>query len=236
MKNFFISCAVAMSLLGCAGQQNVETDIVIEPTLKEASIAGITFDNSYFYTNGVFDKEKAKDAVVALMKYHNYPTIDGIRDMLWVSDYGCGNFAQLGLAAICPINNTEDLYMLQDLFLLPGQMLPEHWHEKPSNLPVKMEAWFIRSGSSYIAGIGEDNMASFPEVVIPKSHMDGTVTEKHVVNATPGMTVKLQKAKTRHWQYGGKEGAIMSEVANVHSDKDVRHSEKVANDDFLKSL
>ena len=198
------------------------------------NIKSIQFDNEFFYTDGQFNVEKAKDAVIALMEYHNYPVYEGIREQLWVSDYGTGQFTKLGLAAICPINNEQDLYMLQDLFLLPGQMLPEHWHEKPAgNLPVKMEAWFIRHGSSYVVGEGEDNMSSFPEIVVPKCHVNGTVSVKHVEYAKPGMTLKLNRETARHWQFAGKEGAIMSEVANVHSNPDVHHSDKAINDNFL---
>ena len=199
----------------------------------EKNLKSITFDNSYFYTDGKFNEDKAKDAVIALMEYHNYPVYDGIREQLWVSDYGTGEFTKLGLAAICPINNEKDLYMLQDLFLLPGQMLPEHWHEKPDNLPVKMEAWFLRNGSSYVAGEGVDNLSSFPEVVIPSCHLNGKVNARHVELSTPGKTLKLNKEGERHWQFAGKEGAIMSEVANVHSNIKVRHSDKGINDHFL---
>lgn len=205
----------------------------ITTNLGAQDLKSITFSNDYFYTNGEFNEERAKDAVIALMKYHNYPVFENIREMLWVSDYGTGQFAKLGLAAICQINNTEDLYMLQDLYLLPGQMLPEHWHEKPKGLPVKMEAWFIRNGLSYVVGEGEDNLSSFPEIVIPECHMNGEVTVKHVVAAKPGETVKLNRETARHWQFAGKEGAIMSEVANVHSNEKVRHSDKGINDHFL---
>lgn len=197
------------------------------------NIESITFSNDDFYTDGKFDQDKAKDAVIALMEYHYYPVFDSIREQLWVSDYGTGQFTKLGLAAICQVNDTQDLYMLQDIYLLPGQMLPEHWHLKPEGLPAKMEAWFIRNGESYIAGIGEDNMASFPEVKIPECHMHGTVTEKHVTLTKAGELTKLAKVGSRHWQYAGPEGAIMSEVANVHSNQDVRHSDKKLNDNFL---
>jgi len=180
-----------------------------------------TFKNESFYDQGgEFDVEKGKDAILALCKYHGYPIFPELREKLWVSDYGTGQFTKLGLAACLFINNEKDRYMLMDLFLLPGQMLPEHWHLDG-----------VRWGSSHIVGIGEPNLGK--EIVIPKCHMGGKVTTEHEVLATPGMFVPLAEVKTRHWQYGGPEGAIVTEVANVHTDAAVRHSDPAINKQFL---
>jgi len=192
----------------------------------------IQFDNSYFYdADGKFLVERAKDAYIALMKYHGYPVYKGMREKLWASDYGTGQFAKLGLGARMWMNNEKDHYMLMDLFLLPGQMLPEHWHEKPANLPQKMEGWLVRYGLSHIVGEGEPNLG--PDVVIPKCHNGGNVTVKHEVVAGPGDFVPLNRLGAHHWQLAGPEGAIISEVANVHSDAAVRHLDKAINDNFL---
>jgi D-lyxose ketol-isomerase len=120
-----------------------------------------------------------------------------------------------------------------DLFLLPGQMLPEHWHLDSEKNPAKREGWLVRYGKSYVVGIGQENLADYPQILIPPCHMGGTVTTKHVVEATPGTFVSLAEVKTRHWQYGGPEGAIITEVANVHTDSAVRHSDQAMNDYFL---
>ena len=159
----------------------------------------IEFKNESFYgADGKFDVEKGKDAVMALCKYHGYPVFPGMRENLWVSDYGEGEFARLGLAAYVFVNNEEDRYMMLEIFLLPGQMLPEHWHVEDEKNPAKREGWLVRWGSSHIVGIGEPNLSQ--EIVIPKCHMGGTVTVKHAVLATPGMFVPLAKVLTRHWQ------------------------------------
>jgi D-lyxose ketol-isomerase len=193
----------------------------------------LAFKNEDFYQNGKFNEDAAKDAILKLMKFYNYPIAEKTRSQLWVSDYGTGRFTELGLAAIMYANDTADRYMLQDMFLLPNQMLPEHWHEKPAgNLPAKMEGWLVRNGSSYIAGVGEDNLASFPAIKIPESHTGG-VTVKHVVKALPGDFVPLSKVFSHHWQFGGEAGAIITEVANVHVNQAVRHQVKAINDYFL---
>jgi D-lyxose ketol-isomerase len=131
------------------------------------------------------------------------------------------------------VNDVKDKYMLQDLFLLPHQMLPEHWHEKPeSDLPAKMEGWLVRNGLSYIVGEGEDNLASFPEIRIPACH-EGGVTVNNAVKTLPGEFVPLSRVCSHHWQLAGPQGAIITEVANVHSNEAVRHQVKSINDHFL---
>jgi hypothetical protein len=46
--------------------------------------------------------------------------------------------------------------------------------------------------------------------------------------------VPLAKVGTRHWQYAGPEGAIITEVANVHTNSAVRHTDPAMNKYFLE--
>jgi len=195
----------------------------------------IQFDNASFYDkDGKFIEAKGKEAIIALMKYHNYSLVAEVEkdpSKLWVSDYGTGQFTTLGLAAWMFMNNEDDRYMLMDLYLLPGQMLPEHWHLATDKNPAKREGWLIRHGLSHVVGIGEANLSK--DVVIPKCHDGGKATTMHETIATPGTFVPLAKVGSKHWQFGGPEGAIITEVANVHSDDGVRHQDKAINDNFL---
>jgi D-lyxose ketol-isomerase len=202
------------------------TDCVLQEALPP-------FNNATFYTDGKFNEEAAKNAILQLMSFYHYPVTAGTRSQLWVSDYGTGRFTELGLAAIMYVNNVQDRYMLQDLFLLPNQMLPEHWHEKPDNdLPAKMEGWLVRNGMSYIVGEGDDNLASFPDIRIPACH-EGGVTVRNAVKTLPGEFVPLARVYSHHWQFAGPQGAILTEVANVHANDAVRHQVKAINDYFL---
>jgi len=204
-----------------------------DETMKsEKPVADITFDNASFYgADGKFDVEKGKDAIIALLKHHGYPVFPGMREKIWVSDYGTGQFTKLGLAAYMFKNNEDDRYMLMDLFLLPNQMLPEHWHLDGGKNPAKREGWLVRWGLSHIVGDGEANLGK--DVVVPTCHKNGETTTKHEVVAEPGTFVPLAKVYTKHWQLAGPEGAIITEVANVHTDSAVRHSDPKINDNFL---
>ena len=195
----------------------------------------LKFNNAELYgADGSLQEVKAKKAILRLCEYHKYPVFPDLEKNLWVSDYGLGKFTTLGLAACIFCNNVEDRYMIMDLFILPGQMLPEHWHLESEGNPAKREGWLVRWGMSHIVGIGEPNLGS--DVVVPECHWGGKVTTKHEVVAKPGMFVPLAQVESPHWQLGGPEGAIITEVANVHTGAGVRHSDPVLNDYFLKSL
>jgi D-lyxose ketol-isomerase len=191
--------------------------------------------NGDFYTDGKFDEKKAKDGVLAMVRKLGYHLFPGLREKLWVSDYGTGQFSKIGLAAYLFENHYDEggSYMMLDLFLLPGQMLPEHWHLEGDHGITKNEGWLVRWGKAYIVGAGENNLSSFPQIKIPAVHCGGTATTGHVTEATPGMFVPLAKMGTRHWQYGGPEGAIVTEVANYHTNGAVRHSDPAINRNFL---
>lgn len=208
-----VLCASAIVLGGCS--QSAKTG---------GGNVNLVFDNSDFYdADGKFIVDKGKDAYIQMMKYHGYPIFPDTKEKLWVSDYGTGQFTTLGLGANSFVNNEKDRYMLMDLFILPSQMLPEHYHLATNANPAKLEGWLVRYGSSYIVGEGESNLD--PKVVIPKCHMNGTATVNKGVWTGPGEFVELVRVTSRHWQYGGPEGAIITEVATVHDNGGVRHSD-----------
>jgi hypothetical protein len=219
-------CGLGLAAAGSAGA-------VSAAQATEKAKTRLRFENRDFYNaDGTFLVDKGKEAITALCKHHGYPMFPGFLKDLWVSDYGKGQFVTMGLAAYFFVNNVEDRYMMLDLYLLPGQMLPEHWHEEGEGNPAKREGWLVRWGLSHIVGIGESNLTG--QVVVPKCHWDGKVTTRHQVIAQPGTFVKLAKVKTPHWQLGGPEGAIVTEVANVHTGSAVRHSDPDINKFFLE--
>jgi D-lyxose ketol-isomerase len=190
------------------------------------TITSIQFDNAWFYDkDGKFIEERGKEAYIAVMKYHGYPVFPGMKEKLWVSDYGTGEFTKLGLGALMFMNNDKDpegyRFMLMDLFLLPGQMLPEHYHLKSAKSVEKMEGWLVRHGSVTIVGEGEPTPGLKERQ--PKSQSPSS-TVFNGVEATPGTFIKLNRVTARHSQLAGPEGAIETEVANFHDNSAVRHT------------
>ncbi|MDO6595753.1 hypothetical protein Q4512_02430 [Oceanihabitans sp. 2_MG-2023] len=236
MKNSMLFCTLFIAILfsSCVNKEEKpitsNSDIVALKEVKKETKKELKFTNEQFYdAEGNFLKEKAKDALIEMLEYHNYPVFDGLREKIWLTDYNKGKYAELGLASIMFVNNKEDKYMLMDIFLLPNQMLGEHMHFAAEGNPVKMEGWLIRHGKSYIVGVGEDNSEQFPQVVVPKSHWDGKVTTKHIIEANEGDFASLTKAESPHWQMAGPEGVVITEVGNVHTNSGVLRSDPAMN-------
>jgi len=211
------------NLLKAAGATGLSLAVLTSQAraAKVRKRAALKFNNDDFYTaDGKFDPEAAKDAYIRLMKYHRYPLFEGLRDRLWVSDYGIGEFTKLGLGAICFINDEESSYLGQDLYLLPGQMLPEHYHLKTDKCPPKMEGWHVRHGISYVYGEGDPPKKL--KAAIPESQKEYvTVTGETILK--PGQSCKLNRMTAHHWQFGGPEGAIVTEYGTFHDNDGVRH-------------
>lgn len=232
MKKLLFLCPLLLVFLftSCADTTEKDPRLGSIKAVHRDVKKGLTFTNEQFYdADGKFSEEKAKDALLQMLKYHKYPVFDGLRDKIWVTDYNQGKFAELGLASVLFVNNKEDQYMLMDIFLLPNQMLGEHMHFAAEGNPVKMEGWLVRHGKSYIAGVGEDNRDQFPQVVVPTAHWDGKVTTNHIIEANEGDFASLAKAESPHWQMAGPKGAVITEVGNVHTNAGVLRSDPKMN-------
>lgn len=224
MKKILLLGTIVLAIFITSCESNTTKKAVVE-TKKE-----LKFTNDQFYdAAGNFLEEKGKDALMEMLAYHDYPVFDRLRERIWLTDYNKGNYAELGLASVMFVNNEEDQYMLMDIFLLPGQMLGEHMHFAADGNPAKMEGWLIRHGKSYIVGVGEDNRSQFPQVIVPKDHWDGKVTTKHIIEANEGDFASLTKVESAHWQMAGPEGAVITEVGNVHTNSGVLRSDPEMN-------
>ncbi|MHB8864491.1 MAG: D-lyxose/D-mannose family sugar isomerase [Pirellulaceae bacterium] len=183
------------------------------------------YNNADFYTpDGKFNEEAAKKAYFDLMRYYNYPVNETIRQNLFVSDMGLGKFTEVGLSVVILINEKEANYAALEIFLLPNQMIPEHWHVAlpDDGVKEKMESWIVRYGTTFTYGVGEptDPIA----VKIPDSQKD-YVTVRHEQQLKPGESTGVAKAEDKHWQLAGPEGCILSEIATYHDGKAVRFSD-----------
>jgi D-lyxose ketol-isomerase len=208
---------------GCTDAGKEEPKVSAEPKLK-------IYKNEHFYdADGKFDAAKAKAAYMELMQYHKFPILPQFEtDEFWQLDFNLGKFSEIGMGGIFYINDERDDYLLHDIWLLPGQSIPEHYHikleatdDKPG-VAAKMEAWLVRHGSAYFfaeAGEPTDDCAG----LIPPSHKECSKV-KNVKLWGPGGVVKLEVAESRHFMKAGPEGAIVTEVATFHSMDALRFS------------
>jgi D-lyxose ketol-isomerase len=212
--------AVLGSLVaGAAGS----TLLSVAGAAEQKGIAVPALRNEDFYgADGKFDAEKAKQAYYDMMKRFNYPVYERLRTAdFWALDFGLGKFTEVGMAGIFWVNNQKDGYFGHEIYLLPGQMIPEHRHVKTEEAGPKLEAWQPRYGWIYIYGEGAPTPGV--EAHIPASHQECAVarTEQKLM---PGEVGMLGGAEQWHWMLAGPEGAIVTEYATYHDGTGLRFS------------
>jgi len=179
------------------------------------------YRNEDFYVDGKFNADAAKKAYFEMFERFNYPIYERLKtDEFWTVDFGLGKFTEVGMAGIFWVNNKKDNYFGHEIYLLPGQMIPEHKHVKTADAGPKMEAWHPRYGWIYIYGEGTPTPGV--EARIPESHKECAVahTEKKLL---PGEVGMLAGAEQWHWMLAP-EGAIVTEYATYHDSNGLRFS------------
>ncbi len=179
------------------------------------------YKNADFYkADGSFDTEKAKQAYYEMMEHFNYPIVDRLKgEEFWAIDFGLGRFAEVGMAGIFWVNNLEDNYFGHEIYLLPGQRIPEHGHDRTAKAGPKMEAWMPRHGMIHIYGEGTPTAgADIPEA--DKEYWIARTKKKLL----PGEIGQLETAGAMHWMMGGDEGAIVTEYATYHDGDGLKFS------------
>jgi hypothetical protein len=177
--------------------------------------------NSDFYKEGKFDQEAAKKAYFDLMKDFDYPIPPSLREGLWVLDFALGRFTEAGMGGIFWINQNEKDggYLGHEIYLLPGQMIPEHWHVKTDAAGPKVEGWHLRYGETVLFGEGDPTPEL--ETRIPESERK-CVTVRHGTLLALGEVGKLNRAEARHFMVAGNKGCIVTEYASYHDMKGLR--------------
>jgi hypothetical protein len=151
-----------------------------------------------------------------MMERFRYP-IPGIlrSDEFWTSDFAQNDFANVGMAGIFWVNNTEHLYFGHEIFLLPGQMIVEHRHNKSIDGPAKMESWHVRHGMIHTFGEGEPTK-DLP-CRLPKSQLAvGGITARRCYTLREGEIGTLNRITAPHFMIAGSEGAIVTEYGTPH--------------------
>ena len=181
-----------------------------------------TYANADFYdSNGVFLPEKARDAYYDMFARFHYPVSERLKQDMWILDFHLGDFARVGMAGILWLNRQDYNYFGHEIYLLPGQMIPEHCHVATDKGGAKMESWQPRKGMIHTFGEGE----ATPELLdrIPPSQRDLV----HSRRCTPlGIDEigHLNRLKAWHFMVAGPEGALVTEYGTFHDMDGLRFS------------
>ena len=156
------------------------------------------YTNADFYKDGKFQQEVAMEAM---------------------KDFGLGDFENVGMGGIFWVNNAEQRYFAHAIYLLPGQMIPEHAHVA-TTYPAKHESWMVEKGWAYNFSEVGDETPNAP--AIPATH--GPIKSKNFVVQKVGEVLPLKALTTFHFLMAGPEGAIVSEWATYHDNAGLRFS------------
>ncbi|MGL6194819.1 MAG: hypothetical protein ACRC2T_08360 [Thermoguttaceae bacterium] len=181
------------------------------------------YPNEHFYKDGKFDEKAARDAYAEMFRFHRYSLADKILNSkdFWVLEFGLGDFSNVGMAGIFFVNDKEHGYFGHEIYLLPGQMIAEHYHMPGEGLPAKHECWQVRHGDIWTLSQG-GSIADWPkELTFPKSQ-DGSITCFEGKNLKVGDMEYLRKLEEPHFMMAGPQGAIVTEYASYHSGEGLR--------------
>jgi hypothetical protein len=199
--------------------------------------------NAAFYkADGSLDADAAKKAYHDMMRAFGYPIPPVLKsDQFWVSDFVQRDFEKLGMGGIFWINESGQYgqsgakaykgafkdqrfgYLGHGIYLLPGQMLPEHRHIGGSEgHGPKMEAWHVRYGTveffgEYQGAGDEKPISELPAGERPWGFGQDWFKSKYVAKRKAGEMYKLADPESWHFQRAGPNGAIVSEYATYHN-------------------
>jgi D-lyxose ketol-isomerase len=175
----------------------------------------------FYDAAGKFQEQAAKEAYFDLMRAAGYPISENVRKNLAATDFALGRFTEVGLGCVVWVSDPKGNYASLEVFLLPNQIIPEHWHVAlpEEGVTAKMESWIVRWGSTFTYGEGEPTAKL--GVTIPESEAK-YLTVKHETPLRLGEVTGIKKPGEKHWQQAGPEGAIITEVSTFHTGKAVR--------------
>ena len=220
----FVGGVAGIGLAEFSGEAVARSESVFE---NEESIQKLSkgyemkkYTNADFYKDGVFQQAVAFEAYYDMFERMGYQLSDSLRanPEFWVNDFGLGDFENVGMGGIFFFNDKEFRYFGHDIYLLPGQMIPEHRHVAAEGLPAKHESWQVRIGSIFNFSEGGDPNDPQALARIPKSQLDAKAINCYNFKYMQvGDQDRLGKLEAPHFMIGGSEGAVVTEYACYHS-------------------
>lgn len=192
------------------------------PAAEPACCAVKTYTNADFYdAGGKFQVEKAREAYYDMFRRFGYPITPTLKKDMWILDFGLGDFARVGMAGILWCNRQDYGYFGHEIYLLPGQMIPEHAHDATAKGPAKMESWQPRKGMIYTFGEGDPT----PEYLgkVPESQRD-LIKSRHCKPLQIDQLGDLNRRTAWHFMVAGPEGALVTEYGTFHDMDGLRFS------------
>ena len=220
-----LGCAGGLLAIGQSGAAETGGAPPAQPKAAGKKRAPLNLAGVAFYgPDGKFDEAAAKKAYLQLCRSLGYPLNDSIRKNLAVTDFGLGSFTEVGLAYVVWVDDAEANYASLEVFLLPGQMIPEHWHValEAQSVTPKRESWIVRYGSTFTYGPGDPTPTLSVKIPECQKSYVSVLCEKPLL---PGEVASVGAPLEKHWQLAGPDGCIFTEVSTYHTGEAVRFSD-----------
>ena len=230
------------SFIGSTMAAGLAVGTALKAQTAQASGTSETMDE--LYKDGKLDVAAVKQAYFDMLARFDYPVPDLLKtDAFWVADFNQGDILKLGMGGIFWINESGTYgthgaqkyagefrdstfgYLGHEIFLLPGQTLPEHRHIGGSEgFGPKMEAWQVRYGEvtfhgEYQGEGTEVELSKLPESKRPWGYGETWMKSRFGVtrDARSGKPYILKDPESWHGQKAGADGAILTEYATYHN-------------------
>lgn len=215
---------ISFSLAACTGANNTsEANNEITNNKTKEMTYKKKYTNADFYTDGKFNEDVALKAYKEMFVAHGVPFTALMEKDIWVTDFGVGDFENVGMGGIFWVNDDVHNYFAHAIYLLPGQMIPEHAHVATA-YAAKHESWMVEKGSIYnFSAIGEETPNP---PAIPESH--GPIVSKNFEYMEVGELARLKELESFHFMMAGDQGAVVSEWASYHDNDGLRFTNSVA--------
>ena len=203
--------AIGLSSMVACSNQSANTASKTQDATTENNQVDIKNNKAMTYSKKYTNADFYKDG-----KFQQDVAMEAMKDM-WVTDFGLGDFENVGMGGIFWVNDPEYGYFAHAIYLLPGQMIPEHAHVK-TKFPAKHESWMVEKGWVYnFSEVGEETPNA---PAIPATH--GPIKSKNFVVQKVGDVLRLKELGTFHFMMAGPEGAIVDEWACYHDNDGLR--------------
>ena len=172
------------------------------------------YTNADFYKDGKFQQDVAMEAMKDMFAFYDVPFTELMAKDMWVTDFGLGDFENVGMGGIFWINDPEYKYFAHAIYLLPGQMIPEHAHVK-TDFPAKHESWMVEKGWVYNFSEVGDETPNAP--AIPAGHGDSfhrNLAQRHVRKVRAGGAEGEVQGDTVAGDYSGRHQGVAAQEAD----------------------
>ena len=216
---------LAIATIGISSTSCCDSQQKCATTNKENNMTTKTpyvkkYTNADYYKDGKLQADVVLRAYEEMLAHYGIELSKFMRDNLWITDFELGDFENMGMAGFFWVNDPEAKYFGHEIYLLPGQMIAEHYHVSTEGFDAKMESWVVKKGMCYNFSIGEVTPNA---PAVPECQEVNRVARSFIVQNINEI-IHLKKIETPHFLMAGDGGAVVLELASFHDGAGLRFS------------